>query len=213
LNEPVVLVGGGGHAKVLVDAIEEAAKLEVVGFITINEHETLYKYPRLGNDDVLPSVFASGVRSAVLAIGDNTRRKRSIDILRRCGFRMASVISPAAVVSRYATLGDGVAILPGAVVNCDSRLGDGVVVNTNASVDHDCILGTCVHVGPGVSLAGAVRVEEGVLLGAGSSVIPGVTIGPWTVVGAGAAVISDLPANVVAVGVPALVLRENRMYE
>jgi sugar O-acyltransferase (sialic acid O-acetyltransferase NeuD family) len=203
-------MGGGGHAKVLADTIEEASKLEIVGFVTINEHETLYRYPRLGNDDSLPSVFASGVRSAVLAIGDNRGRKRSMDVLRRCGFKIVNVISPAAVVSKYATLGEGIAVLPGAIVNCDSRLGDGVVVNTNASIDHDSIVGPFAHIGPGVSVAGCVRIEEGVLLGAGSTVIPGIAIGSWTIIGAGGAVVSDLPPNVVAVGVPALFSKTNR---
>jgi len=210
LKEPVILIGGGGHAKVLVDTIEEASKLEIVGFVAIDEHETLYRYPRLGNDDALPSVFASGVRSAVLAIGDNRGRQRSMDILRRCGFKIVNVISTSAVVSKYATLGEGVAVLPGAVVNCDSRLEDGVIVNTNASIDHDSIVGPFAHVGPGVSIAGCVRIEEGVFLGAGSSVIPGVAIGSWTVIGAGAAVVSGLPSNVVAVGVPASVSKTNR---
>lgn len=210
MNERVVVIGGGGHAKVLVDIIEQSADIEIVGFVSTDEHEKLYGYPRLGNDDVLPAVFDSGVRSALVAIGDNRRRKLWIDTLRKRGFRLISAISPAAVVSKHVRVGDGIALLPGAVVNADADLGDGVIVNTNASIDHDCVVGKCVHVAPGANVAGCVRVEEGVLLGTGSSVIPGVTIGSWTIVGAGAAVVSDLPANVVAVGVPAVPSKANR---
>lgn len=202
-------MGGGGHAKVLVDILEQAADVEIVGFVSVNEQETVYGYPRLGRDDVLPAVLDSGVRLALVAIGDNKRRKRSMDMVRKCGFRLSSAISPAAVISKYVSLGEGIALLPGAIVNANSSLGDGVIVNTNASIDHDCFLGECVHVAPGASVAGRVRLEPGVFLGIGSSVIPGVTIGSWTVVGAGAVVVSDLPSHAVAVGVPAAVSNAN----
>lgn len=210
MNERVVVIGGSGHAKVLVDIMEQSVDTEIVGFVNIDEHETLYGYPRLGNDDVLPAIFDSGVRSALVAIGDNRRRKAAIDMLRKCGFKLINAISPAAVVSKYVRAGEGIAVLPGAVVNAGTHLEDGVIVNTNASIDHDCSVGKCVHVAPGANVAGCVRLEEGVLLGAGSSVIPGVTIGSWTIVGAGAAVVSDLPANIVAVGVPAVLSKVNR---
>jgi sugar O-acyltransferase (sialic acid O-acetyltransferase NeuD family) len=213
LNQRVVVIGGSGHAKVLVDILEQTADIEIVGFVSIDEHDTLYGYPRLGNDDALPAVFDSGVRSALVAIGDNRRRKLSIDTLVSRGFKLIDAISPAAVVSKYARLGRGIAVLPGAVVNAHAVLGDGVVVNTNASIDHDCVIGPYVHIAPGANVAGCVRIDEGVLLGTGSSVIPGVTIGSWTVVGAGAAVVSDLPANVVAVGVPARLSNVNRADE
>jgi UDP-perosamine 4-acetyltransferase len=213
VNERVVVVGGGGHAKVLVDVLEQAGGFEIVGFVSMEEHETLYRYPRLGNDETLPAVFRSGITSAVVAIGDNKRRQLSIHLLRTYGFKLTNAISPAAIISKWATIGDGAAILPGAVVNADSRLGDGVIVNTNASIDHDCVVGGCVHIAPGANVAGRVRLGEGVLLGIGSSVIPGVTIGPWTLVGAGAAVVTDLPANAVAVGVPAAVAKVHRRDE
>jgi UDP-perosamine 4-acetyltransferase len=213
MTERVVVIGGSGHAKVLVDIIEQATDAEIVGFVGVHERETLYGYPRLGNDDVLPALFASGVRTALVAIGDNRRRKHSMDTLRRIGFRLMSAISPAAVLSRYVSMGEGIAVLPGAIINAESRLEDGVIVNTNASVDHECIVGSCVHIAPGASVAGRVRLEEGVLLGVGSSVIPGVTVGRWTLVGAGATVVSDLPANVVAVGVPAVVSKISRTDE
>lgn len=213
MNERVVVIGGSGHAKVLVDVIEQTADVEIVGFVSMNEQDKLFGYPRLGNDDVLPEVFDLGVKSALVAVGDNRRRNQSIDAVRKCGFKLVSAISPAAVVSKYVRVGEGVAILAGAIVNADSHLGDGVIVNTNASIDHDCIIGRCVHIAPGASVAGCVRLEEGVLLGIGSSVIPGVTIGPWTRVGAGAAVVRDLPANVLALGVPAVLSKKCQKEE
>jgi len=210
VNERVVIVGGGGHAKVLVDILEQTAEVEIAGFVSTNEQDSLFGYRRLGNDGVLPALFASGVRSALVAIGDNRRRLSAIETLANSGFRLINAISSAAVISRHVRLGQAIAVLPGAIVNADSQLGDGVIINTNASVDHDCFLAACVHVAPGSSVAGGVRLEEGVFLGTGSSVIPGVTIGSWTIVGAGAVVVSDLPPNIVAVGVPAIPAKANR---
>jgi len=204
-TERAVVVGAGGHASVIVDVLEEMGNVEVVGFVSVGQNDTLYNYPRLGGDEALPSIYQSGVRSALLAVGDNRRRASLMNVLLRCGFSLMNAISPAAWISRHVAIGKGIAILPGAVVNARSTLGDAAIVNTNASVDHDCVLGRYVHIGPGVSIAGGVRLGEGVLLGTGSSVIPQVSIADWTVVGAGATVTRDLPANVLAVGVPAAV--------
>jgi UDP-perosamine 4-acetyltransferase len=203
----VVVVGAGGHARVLVDVIEDMPNIEVAGFVSKSEDEKIYNYPRLGADEALPGIYRSGIASALLAVGDNHRRKSLMEMLLQLRFRLINVISPAAWISKYASIGVGVAILPGAVVNANATIGDAAIVNTNASVDHDCIIGPCVHLAPGSAVAGGVRIEEGALLGVGSSVIPGMSIGAWTVVGAGAAVVSKLPSGVLAAGVPAAVLK------
>jgi UDP-perosamine 4-acetyltransferase len=212
-SKRAIVVGGGGHARVLVDAVEDMQEIELVGFVSANKGELLYGYPCLGSDEVLPMIYESGISHALLAIGDNRGRKSAMAALKRHGFTLINVISRGAQVSKYAQIGTGVAILPGGIVNANAKLSDAVIVNTNASVDHDCILGECVHVGPGASVAGGVRLDDGVFLGAGSSIVPRVSIGAWTVVGAGAVVISDLPANVVAVGVPAAPRTMNRTGE
>lgn len=208
MKERVVILGGGGHARVVVDILEEAAEVEIAGYIAAAATPGgLFGYRWLGTDDVLDAAFQSGLQSAFVAIGDNRRRKACVEFLKRRGFRLVNAVSPQAVVSRHATLGEGIAIMPGAVINAGARLGDGAIVNTNASVDHDCVIGVCAHIAPGTAVAGCVRLGEGVFLGIGSSVIPGIVIGAWTSVGAGAAVVADLPDGVLALGVPATVKR------
>ena len=205
----VVLVGGGPHAKVIVDILE-SSDAEIVGFtdkVRPADRESLCGYAYLGPDDVLPELFASGVRQAFVAIGDNGRRKLCLDAVRACGFELVNAISPHAVVSKRATLGESVAIMPGAIVNIHSRIEDGAIINTNAAVDHDCVIGECAHVGPGSAIAGSVRIGPRVFLGIGCRVIPGIKIGSDTVVGAGSVVVRDLPERVVAYGVPAAVRR------
>ncbi len=208
MKERAVILGGGGHAKVIIDILGAAGEVEVVGFTSRDGRaETLCGYSCIGTDAVLNELFLSGVRSAFVAIGENNRRKACLDSLRERGFDLINAISKDAAISRYASLGLGVAVMPGAVIKARAHLEDGVIINTNACVDHDCIIGSCVHIGPGTIVTGCVRVGEGSLLGAGSSIIPGVTVGCWTMVGAGAAVVNDLPDHVVAVGVPAAVRR------
>jgi UDP-perosamine 4-acetyltransferase len=206
LKERVVILGGGGHAKVVIDILEQAGEVDIAGFLSPSpEPDALCGYPRLGDDNVLDETRRAGVRSAFVAIGDNRRRMDCIVAVKRQGFTLVNAISPRATVSRHATLCRGIAVMPGAVINTGARIEEGAIVNTNASVDHDCVVGACAHVAPGSALAGCVRLGEGVFLGTGTSVIPDITIGAWTTVGAGAAVVTDLPDRVVAVGVPAAV--------
>jgi sugar O-acyltransferase (sialic acid O-acetyltransferase NeuD family) len=144
---------------------------------------------------------------AVLAIGDNRTRQRFADPA-RC--RFATIVHPRAIVDPSVKLGPGTVVFAGAVIQPDTTLGAHVIVNTGASIDHDCWLDDFVHIAPGVRLAGNVSLDTGAFLGIGSVAIPGARVGEWTTVGAGAAVIQDVPADVVAAGVPARVLRSKR---
>ncbi|HEX4232633.1 MAG TPA: acetyltransferase [Bryobacteraceae bacterium] len=203
-REQVVILGAGGHAKVIVEILESRDDVLLAGYLSVSgETGPLCGVERLGDDSKLPALFGQGVRSAFVAIGDNTRRKERTDALGRIGYRVINAISPHASISRYASLGVGVAAMPGAVVNAAATLGDGVIVNTNASVDHDCVIGAFAHVGPGSALAAGVDVGEGVVLGTGTCVTPGIGIGAWTIVGAGSVVVRNLPGGVIAFGAPA----------
>jgi UDP-perosamine 4-acetyltransferase len=203
-REQVVILGAGGHAKVIVEILESRDDVMLAGYLSLGgEGEPLCGVQHLGDDSSLPDLYRQGVRSAFVAIGDNSRRKERTAALDRIGYRVINAISPRASISRYATLGVGIAAMPGAVVNAAATLRDGVILNTNASVDHDCVIGGFAHVGPGSALAAGVELGEGAILGTGTCVIPRVIIGAWTVVGAGSVVIRDLPGGVIAFGSPA----------
>lgn len=200
----MVILGAGGHAKVIMEILESRDDVLLAGYVSAGgETGPLYGVRRLGDDSNLQDLFAEGIRSAFVAIGDNAVRKERMGILARIGYRVINAISPKACISRYATLGVGIAAMPGAVVNAAATLGDGAIVNTNASVDHDCVIGSFAHVGPGASVAAQADIGEGVILGTGTCVIPGIGIGGWTVVGAGSVVVRNLPAGVIAFGTPA----------
>ena len=210
MRESAVILGGGGHGRVVFDILEQAGEVDIVGFTSATPGQTdIFGYRCLGTDENLGEIYRRGVRCAFVAVGDNARRRNCLDVLKEHGFRIINAVSPRATVSRHAVLGCGVAVMPGAVINGGAQIADGVIVNTNASVDHDCKIGAYVHVAPGVTIAGDVCVGQGAFLGAGSCVIPGITIGFWTTIGAGAVVVRDVPDEVVAIGVPATIARSH----
>jgi UDP-perosamine 4-acetyltransferase len=203
----VVIIGAGGHAKVVIELLEEDGRYELAGCTSQGGPGQVLGLNVLGDDSILPSLYAGGVRHAFVAVGNNRARYDLIRHLRADGFHLVNAISRHAVISPRVRLGEGIAIMAGAVINAASDIGDGAVVNTGATVDHDCRIGECAHIAPGCTLAGCVTVGEGTFLGAGCRVIPNVLIGAWATVGAGAAVIRDIPEHTTAVGVPARVMR------
>jgi UDP-perosamine 4-acetyltransferase len=208
MRKKAVLIGAGGHSKVVIDILEQQGSVEIAGCTCPQEgHSEVLGYPIIGDDDSLERLHALGIRAAIVAIGDNATRLRLLARAADAGLEIINAVSPRAHVSARAVLGRGIAIMPGAVVNAAARVGDGAIINTCATVDHDCHVGDGVHLAPGVHLAGKVAVGTGSLLGIGSCVAPGLSIGCWTVVGAGASVIKDLPDRVTAVGVPAQVIK------
>ncbi|CAM4152196.1 acetyltransferase [Deinococcus marmoris] len=195
----VLVVGAGGHAKVVIATLR-AAGMDVAGVLDDRAESwggSVLGCPVLGG---LERLEQSADR-AVLAIGSNAARR---DLAARFpNATWATAIHPAATVHESVKLGPGTVIFAGAVIQPDTVLGQHVIVNTGATADHDCVLEDFVHVAPGVHLAGAVHLEEGVFLGVGCAVTPGISVGRWTTVGAGGVVVRPLPANTVAVGIPA----------
>lgn len=193
----LLVIGAGGHAKVVVDAAR-CAGFEIAGVVGLagGRHELLGVPVSLDADGIHADAF-------IVAIGDNARRSELFAEHARGPLPAATVIHPSAVIADGVTIGDGSFVAAGVVVNVDARIGSDVILNTGCTIDHDVVIGDHSLVGPASSMCGQSRLGRGVTLGAGASVIPTRTVGDWTVVGAGAAVVSDLPSGAVCVGVPA----------
>ena len=130
---PVVVIGAGGHAKVVIELIRAQGLYDVMGCTDREpQQQDVVGAPILGGDDVLPDLYAQGVRHCFVALGDNALRRKVAAQVTALGFELVNAISPKAVVSPTARLGRGVAVMAGAVINADATIGDLAIVNTRA---------------------------------------------------------------------------------
>ena len=197
--EPVLVLGGGGHAKVVV-ALLRAAGHPIAG--VLDDDPRTHGRQLLGAPILGPCSMASErPEAAIVAVGDNRTRWELVRSLQVS--RWLTAVHPTAYVDPTASLGEGAVVMAGAVVQAESVVGAHCIVNTNATVDHDCTVGAYAHVASGATLTGGVCLAEGVFVGAGATCLPGVAVGDWSVVGAGAAVNRPVPARSMAKGVPA----------
>jgi sugar O-acyltransferase (sialic acid O-acetyltransferase NeuD family) len=206
VKQKLVVFGAGGHAKVVIDIIEQQGEYEISGLLDDDPRhlgKDFFGYPVLGTRADLPGLISEQLRHAIVTIGDNTSRAAVAAHLAQQGWRFACAVHPRASIGRGVNIGPGCVIMAGCVVNADARLGAQVIVNTGATVDHDCRVEDAVHIAPGCHLCGEVSVGRGSLIGAGATVIPGVRIGSEVIVGAGSTVIRDVADRAKVSGTPA----------
>ena len=202
MSESAVVIGAGGHAKVVLVTLE-AAGVEVTG--VFDDDPGLWGREILGCFVKGPvKEAAAACRFGVLAIGSNRERAR---LANEIPLEWLTAVHPAARIDSSVELGPGTVVFAGATLQPGTVVGAHAIVNTGALVDHDCRVGSYPHVAPRVALSGGVSLGAGVLMGVGSCAIPGVSVGDWAVVGAGAAVVTDIESDATAVGVPAKVVR------
>jgi UDP-perosamine 4-acetyltransferase len=199
----VVIIGGGGHAKVVIESLRAAGETVTAIVDADPTPREVLGVPVVGDDLALQGLREQGLSKLFVAVGDNRLRETLGRKARELGFALVNAIHPSAILSASARVGEGVAVMAGAVINADSHVGDLAIINTGAVVDHDGRLGVACHVGPASALAGGVSIGDRAFLGVGVRVIPGVTIGADTIVGAGGVVVRDLPDAVLAIGAPA----------
>jgi UDP-perosamine 4-acetyltransferase len=205
----VLIIGAGGHGKVVLDILRTAGLHRPVGFLDAApalNGTTVGGLPVLGQVNLLPKL-KSKARGVIVAVGDNRARASYCQLVRQEGFELINAVHPAATVSATARLGSNVVIAAGAVVGTDTELADAVIVNTSAIIDHECQIGLSAHICPAAALAGRVSVGDLAFVGLGSRVIQCLSLGRQCVIGAGAVVIRDIPDFATAVGVPARVIK------
>ncbi len=211
----VVLIGGGGHARVVAETLAALGRAPR-GYLAPQPAPdgalSAALGPRLGGDTELARWAGEGCVFA-LGIGfvdaDGAGRRAGL-VARIPADRLLTVSHPGAIVAPSAVIGRGAFLGPGAIVGTSTALGAAAIINSGAIVEHDCRIGGNVHVASGARLAGNVTVGAGALIGTGATVLQGVTVGEGAAVGAGAAVIRDVPAGATVAGVPARILRPGR---
>ena len=202
-----IVLGCGGHGRVVLDILLNAGQYDVVGFVDSNRQlrgRRVDGLPVLGHPDDLPRIRAElDLACGVVAVGNNGVRRAFADRLDEIGLEPINAIHPSANLARNVTLGRNVVIAAGALACAHCQIGDSVILNTGCIVDHESLIGTATHICPGARLAGRVTVESGAFIGIGATVIQSVRVGCESVVGAGAVVIDDVAPMSTVVGVPA----------
>ncbi|VBB05533.1 Hypothetical protein LUCI_0743 [Lucifera butyrica] len=207
MNKPVIILGAGGHARVLIDML----RLRSVEIIGVTDADPAKKgtliagLPMLGTDQVIANYQPEEVRlvNGLGSVGLPTLRRQIFTDFKRKGYSFLNVIHPSAVLAADIALEEGVQVMAGAVVQPGCRIGANTILNTGAIVDHDCRIGAHVHVAPGVTLSGGVRVGDAVHIGTGAIIIQGIDIGHNSLIAAGAVVVKNVSANVKVAGMPA----------
>lgn len=200
----LLILGAGGHGKVVADTALEMCKWNEVIFLD----DAWPEKQKIGHWDICEKIsnlakLKPRCKEAVVAIGNNHLRMELQNRLVEVGFDIANIIHPSAKVSRFAYIGSGSVVFANAVVNVDAVIAEGAIINTAATIDHDCQLGMGVHISPGANLGGGVKVGDFSWVGIGASVRHLVSVGANVTIGAGAVVVSDIHDGVTAVGLPA----------
>jgi sugar O-acyltransferase (sialic acid O-acetyltransferase NeuD family) len=202
---PVIVIGGGGHAKVLISTLLLCHRT-ILGFVELNPTASpLPGISYLGNDSAVVHHKPDSVRlvNGVGSTGSTVRRQEIYDRFTQKGYSFATVVHPSAIVACEVQIGNGAQIMAGAVLQPGTRVDSNAIVNTGAIIDHDCDVGAHAHIAPGAVLSGGVRVEAGAHIGTGACIIQGLSVGAGSLVGAGAVVTKNVAPGATIVGVPA----------
>jgi len=170
--EEIILIGGGGHCKSVIDIIEQENKFTIAGIIDQPEllESKVFKYKVIGTDSDLHHL-AQKYKYALITVGQIKSpdlRIKLFEVAQKNGFILPSIISPRAYVSKYASIDEGSVIMHDALINANTKIGKNCIINTKALIEHDsCIEDNC-HISTGVRINGGVTVEKNCFIGSGT---------------------------------------------
>ncbi|MEO1772999.1 acetyltransferase [Candidatus Enterococcus ferrettii] len=205
---PYILIGAGGHAKVIVDILNEEKK-KIAGFFDDNKSD-FENLEYLGTTDDLLEKKAeyTGQYYFIIAIGSCSRRKAiyiKVNLTDDC---YGTAIHPKSYISKNIKIAEGTVVMANVVVNSSTTIGKHSILNSGSVIEHDNDIGDFVHISPGCNLAGETSVGEGTHIGIGTNCIQQINIGSWCNVGAGSVILKDIPDNTLSYGVPAKIRKE-----
>lgn len=211
MDRPVVVLGAGGHAKVIIDILLHQG-VSILGIVVHDRTKIGEKFlgvPIIGNDaDVLQySTQSIYLVNALGSIGSTEVRRMLFIKFKTQGYNFATVVHSSAIIAADVQMKEGTQVMAGAVIQTGCIIGENSIVNTRASIDHDCLIGSDVHISPGVTICGGVIVGAGTHIGAGTTLIQEIKVASNCIIGAGSVVIRNISANRVAFGNPAKEVR------
>ncbi len=206
----ILIFGSGGHAKVVIDIIENSNEYQIYGLIDSFRppHQIACGYEVIGDESILLKI-RNEIYGGIVAIGDNWVRKKVVEKIMAIqpDFKFVHAIHPSAVIGSSVKIADGTVVMAGTVINSNTTIKEHCIINTHASVDHDCSIGSFASIAPGSTLGGNVTVGACTAVSLGAKVIHSLNIGSHTVIGAGSTVVHDIGSNAVAYGTPAKIVR------
>lgn len=204
----LIIIGAGGHGKVIADTVLQENIYEDIAFLDDNFNEVnqnnILMWKIIGKTkDFKEKFILDRFKSAFVAIGNAEIRLNLINLLKKEGYHIPIIKHPSSYVSKFSKVGEGTVFLANSTLQANSTIGKGCILNTCSNVDHDSKISEGVHICPGASIAGNVSIGKNSWIGIGSSIKENIKIGSEVLVGAGAVVTKDLPNCVKAKGVPA----------
>lgn len=195
-KKSIILIGAGGHAKVIFSALMRLQEWNVIGYTDI-ERRDMYSLKYLGTDEELKDIIKE-VKNAVVGVGQikkYDKRSNMYRKLKELGFSLPPIVAQSAVVMKNVTIGEGTFIGENAYVGPDVQVGVMNIINTGAVVEHESRVGDFVHISVSATLAGNTEIGSGTFIGMGANILNGVTIGENVIVAAGTVVRKPVKRN------------------
>lgn len=202
-TKQLIIIGSGGHARVVVDAVKEAGYY-LLGIIDTDykgQEESVFGCQVIGNSDTL-SNFNPAETAVVIAFGNNQKRADYSRRVCELGFITPVIIHPTAIISKQTSIGTGAFVNTGAIINAGVEISGNTIINSGAIIEHEAIIGRNCHICPGVKIGGRTKVGDNTVVGIGSSIIDHITIGNDVSIGAGSVIIRDVKPGSTVIGVP-----------
>lgn len=204
--EKIILVGGGGHCKSIIDSINGLKQLEIVGIVDKKTSEYIgLSIDVIDSDEALNVLYKSGIKNAFIGVGSvgnpNTRIKL-YNMLKDLGYSFPKIVDKTAIVSPSAIIKDGVFVGKGAIINAKVTIEKQCIINSGSIVEHDCNISEFVHLAPGVTLSGGITIGKRTHIGTNSTIIQNINIGNDVIIGAGSVIVKDIKNGAKVYGNP-----------
>jgi sugar O-acyltransferase (sialic acid O-acetyltransferase NeuD family) len=210
MNKPLILIGGGGHCKSVIEAAESAG-YSIMGVLDMPEDfgKKILNTTVIGTDDDIPSLIDKA--EFIITVGfikDPSIRIKIFNRIKSFGGKLATIIASTANVSHYATIGEGTVVLHHATINAGAHIGDNCIINTASNIEHDVVIGAQTHISTGAMINGDCKIGERVFIGSRTVACQGINVADDCIIGAGTTICKSLIRSGLYIGSPARLINK-----